>query len=111
MASVGSGRPARDAAHVLEVLDRVLDRGIVIDAEITLNVAGLTLAGIEARIVVATIETYLEYADELGCMAPASWGAEPDVAAEPPLLRSGLDLDVDPRHRIRPFLRDLDDLQ
>ena len=54
-------------------MDRVLDRGIVIDAEMRLNVIGLNVVGIEARIVVAAIETYLEYADELSLTAPASW--------------------------------------
>lgn len=50
---------------LLEVLDRVLDKGIVIDAWIRFSLAGLDLLTVQARIVVASIETYLEYAEAL----------------------------------------------
>ena len=48
-----------------DVLDRVLDKGIVIDAWIRFQLAGLDLITIDARIVVASIETYLNYAESL----------------------------------------------
>lgn len=47
---------------LLEVLDRVLDKGIVVDAWIRLSLAGIDFLTVEARVVVASIETYLEYA-------------------------------------------------
>ena len=53
----------RAPADVLEVLDRVLDRGIVIDAWLRVSVVGLTLVDIDARIVVASIETYVRDGD------------------------------------------------
>lgn len=61
----GGAEPSRGTSHTAEVLDRILDRGIVIDAELRLDLAGLNFVGVEARIVVATIETYLEYADDV----------------------------------------------
>ena len=98
------GGPAHNTNQLAEVLDRVLDRGIVIDAEISLNVAGLALAGIECRVVVASIETYLEYADAIGNTAPASWRAESDHDEMlPPLSIQNI------RNRARPFLEGLGD--
>jgi gas vesicle structural protein len=51
------------AASFIDVLDRVLDKGIVIDAWVTLSVVGISLITADARIVVASIETYLKHAD------------------------------------------------
>jgi hypothetical protein len=50
----------------IDVLDRVLDKGIVIDAWGRVSVAGIDLVGLEMKVVVASIETYLRYADALG---------------------------------------------
>jgi hypothetical protein len=50
-------------ASVVDVLDRVLDKGIVIDAWVKVSVAGLDLVTVQARVVVASIETYLTHSD------------------------------------------------
>jgi len=50
-------------APPIEILDRVLDKGIVIDAWLRVALVGIDLFKIDARVVVASIETYLEYAD------------------------------------------------
>jgi hypothetical protein len=52
---------------MVDLLDRVLDKGIVIDIWARVILAGVDL-GIrwEARIVVASIETYLKYAGPIG---------------------------------------------
>ena len=55
-----------------DVLDRVLDRGIVIDAWVRVAVTGIDLVTIEARVVVASIETYLEHAKPLSHAPPLS---------------------------------------
>ncbi len=52
-------------ASLIDVLDRVLDKGIIIDAWVRLSLAGLDLIAIDARIVVASIGTYLEQAESL----------------------------------------------
>ena len=44
---------------LLEVLDRVLDKGIVMDARLRFSLVGVSLVEIEAPVVVASIETYL----------------------------------------------------
>ena len=52
--------------NLLDVLDRILDKGIVIDAWGRVSVAGIDLIGIDALVVVASIQTYLHYAESLG---------------------------------------------
>jgi gas vesicle structural protein len=47
-------------ASVAEVLDRVLDRGIVIDAWLRVSMAGIALIDVDARIVVAALDTHVE---------------------------------------------------
>jgi hypothetical protein len=50
---------------LIDVLDRVLDKGIVIDAYVRVSLVGIDLVSVEARIVVASVETYLRYADAI----------------------------------------------
>jgi len=57
---------------LLEVLDRILDKGVVIDAFVRVSLVGIELLTIEARVVVASVETYLKYAErvhEIGLVA------------------------------------------
>ena len=49
----------------VDVLDRVLDKGVVIDAWLTVSLVGIDLVTVKARVVVASIETYLTYAADL----------------------------------------------
>jgi len=56
---------APGATSQIDVLDRVLDKGIVIDAWVRLSLVGLDLVTLDARVVVASIETYFAYADAL----------------------------------------------
>ena len=51
---------------LIDVLDRVLDKGVVISAWGRVAVVGLDLIDVEMRVVVASIETHLRYADDLG---------------------------------------------
>jgi gas vesicle structural protein len=52
-------------SSLVDVLDRVLDKGIVIDAWVRVSLVGIELVTVEARVVVASIATYLGYADVL----------------------------------------------
>jgi hypothetical protein len=64
MAAIHRTVPGQDGTFI-DVLDRVLDKGIVISGWGRMSVVGLELMGFEGRIVVASIETHLRYADEL----------------------------------------------
>ena len=57
---------------LIDVLDRVLDKGIVIDAWVRVSLVGIDLITVEARVVVASIDTYLKYSEAVGQAAPAS---------------------------------------
>jgi len=59
-------------SSLIDVLDRVLDKGIVIDAWVRVSLVGIDLITVEARVVVASIETYLKYSEAVGAMAPVS---------------------------------------
>jgi hypothetical protein len=54
-----------DDGTLIDVLDRVLDKGIVISGWARLSVVGLELVGLEMHVVVSSIETHLRYADDL----------------------------------------------
>jgi gas vesicle structural protein len=66
---------------LIDVLDRVLDKGIVIDAWVRVSLVGIDLITVEARIVVASIDTYLKYSEAVGQVAPVS---KPAPAIESP---------------------------
>jgi hypothetical protein len=61
----------RDEGTLIDVLDRVLDKGIVIDAWARMSVVGIDLMTVEMKVVVASIDTYLLYADRLGQYVPS----------------------------------------
>src|SRR4030081_2870214 len=50
-------------SSLIDVLDRVLDKGIVIDAWVRGSLVGIDLLTVEARIVVASIDTYIKYSE------------------------------------------------
>jgi hypothetical protein len=53
------------SASVVDVLDRVLDKGVVIDGWVRVSLAGIDLITVEMRILVASIDTYLRHADAI----------------------------------------------
>lgn len=61
-----------DSSSLAEVIDRVLDKGIVIDAFVKVSLVGIELIAIEARVIVASVETYLKYAEAIGLTASAA---------------------------------------
>ena len=61
-----------DSSSLAEVVDRILDKGIVIDAWVKVSLVGIELLSIEARVVIASVETYLKYAEAIGLTASAA---------------------------------------
>jgi len=60
------------SSSLAEVIDRILDKGIVIDAWVRISLVGIELLAIEARVVVAGVDTYLKYAEAVGLTAAAA---------------------------------------
>lgn len=59
-------------SNLADVLNVILDKGIVIDAWARVSVVGIEILTIEARVVVASIDTYLRYAEAIGLTALAA---------------------------------------
>ena len=54
-----------DGPSLIDVLDRVLDKGIVIDAWTRVSLVGIDMITIESRVMVASFDTYLNYSEPL----------------------------------------------
>ena len=54
---------APSPSGLADVLDLILDKGLVIDAYVRVSVIGIELLTIDARIVIASIDTYLRFAE------------------------------------------------
>ncbi|UOQ44150.1 gas vesicle structural protein GvpA [Halobacillus salinarum] len=57
-----------DSSGLAEVIDRILDKGIVIDAFARVSVVGIELITVEARVVIASVDTWLRYAEAVGLL-------------------------------------------
>ena len=55
-----------DSSSLAEIVDRILDKGIVVDVWAKISLVGIELITIEARVVIASIVTYLKYAEAIG---------------------------------------------
>src|SRR5947209_10120111 len=54
---------APSPSGLADVLDVILDKGLVIDAYIRVSVIGIEVLTIDARVVVASVDTYLRFAE------------------------------------------------
>jgi hypothetical protein len=101
---------APSPSGLADVVDLILDKGLVIDAYVRVAVIGIELVTIDARIVIASVDTYLRFAEavnrldlnqtELGGLPElqekgaeemtegAIEGAEDEVLPESPALRT-----------------------
>jgi len=60
------------SSSLVEVIDRILDKGVVVDAWVRVSLVGIEILAVEARVVVASVETYLKYAEAIGLTATAA---------------------------------------
>lgn len=54
-----------DVSSLAEVLDRILDKGVVVDLWARVSLVGIEVLTVEARAVVASVDTFLHYAEEI----------------------------------------------
>jgi hypothetical protein len=59
----GGGLDRPSPTGLADVIDTILDKGLVIDAYVRVSLVGIELLTIDARVVVASIDTYLRFAD------------------------------------------------
>src|SRR5437763_13451091 len=56
-------RRAPNSSGLYDVLDLILDKGIVIDAFVRVSLVGIELVTVDLRVVIASVDTYLRYAE------------------------------------------------
>jgi gas vesicle structural protein len=60
----GSGYVARSSSSGLyDVLELILDKGLVIDVFVRVSLIGIEILTVDARIVIASVDTYLRFAE------------------------------------------------
>jgi gas vesicle structural protein len=57
--------PVTPGGGLAEALNILLDKGLVIDASIRVTVIGIEILAIEARIVIASVDTYIRYLEAM----------------------------------------------
>jgi hypothetical protein len=80
----GAGGAALDrpaGSQLAEVVDTILDKGLVIDAFVRVSLVGIEVLTVDARIVVAGVDTYLRFAEAVGRLDLSSTGGKglPDL--------------------------------
>jgi len=63
---------AMASSSLAEVVDRILDKGVVVDAWVRVSLVGIEILAIEARVVVAGVDTFLKYAEAVGLTEAAA---------------------------------------
>src|SRR5256714_13294862 len=51
------------SSSLADVIDTILDKGLVIDAYVRVSLVGIELLTVDARVVVASVDTYLRFAE------------------------------------------------
>ena len=59
--AAGGGQPS--PTGLADVIDTILDKGLVIDAYVRVSLVGIEVLAIDARIVIASVDTYLRFAE------------------------------------------------
>ena len=73
----GSGYLHRpQPSGLAEVVDLILDKGLVIDAYVRVSLVGIEVLTIDARIVVASVDTYLRFAEAVNRLDLAAQGTD-----------------------------------
>ena len=68
--------PGGGSSSLADVVDTILDKGLVIDAQVSLSVVGIQLINIDARVVIASVDTYLRFAEAVNRLDLAEKGGK-----------------------------------
>ena len=78
-------------SSLADVIDTILDKGLVIDIYLRVSLLGIELLTVDARIVVASVDTYLRFADAVNRLDLA----ETETSGIPELMENLSDSDSD----------------
>ncbi len=87
-------KASTETSNLADIVGVILDKGIVIDLWAKLLLLGTEVLRLEARLVVASVETYLTYAEAIGMTRLVSAPAPAAIAAP------GLDISVPAARKI-----------
>lgn len=59
----GGGLERPSSSSLADVIDTILDKGLVIDAYVRVSLVGIELLTVDARVVIASVDTYLRFAE------------------------------------------------
>lgn len=77
----GGGLDRPSSSSLADVIDTILDKGLVIDAYVRVSLVGIELLTIDARVVVASVDTYLRFAEAVNRLDISNTGQKglPDL--------------------------------
>jgi hypothetical protein len=80
----GGGIERPTSSSLADVIDTILDKGLVIDAYVRLSLVGIELLTIDARVVIAGVDTYLRFAQAVNRLDLSEKGGEglPDLIGD-----------------------------
>jgi gas vesicle structural protein len=87
--SRGAVQKMGGASGLADVLAVILEKGIVVDAWVRLSIIGIEILTLEIRAVIASVDTYLRYAEAIGLTALAAAPRSADMALPTELLGGG----------------------
>ncbi len=64
--TAGGAAAGPQPTGLADVIDTILDKGLVIDAYVRVSLVGIELLTVDARIVIASVDTYLRFAEAVG---------------------------------------------
>ncbi|GGP84822.1 gas vesicle protein GvpJ [Streptosporangium pseudovulgare] len=72
----GGGGRGGSSSGLADVIDTILDKGLVIDAFVRVSLVGIEILTIDARIVIASVDTYLRFAEATNRLDLAQTGGK-----------------------------------
>jgi hypothetical protein len=84
-AAMAAIQKSPESSSLAEVISIILDKGIVIDAWATVSLVGIQILSVEARVVIASVETYLKYASAIGLTESSTNPALRNTVQQPAL--------------------------
>src|SRR5207247_1332119 len=82
---------APSPSGLADVVDLILDKGLVIDAYVRIAVIGIELITIDARIVIASVDTYLRFAEAVNRLDLT----QTELAGLPELQEKGVEMETE----------------
>src|SRR5438874_13695171 len=76
MQAGGGGGGGPSPSGLADVIDTILDKGLVIDAYVRVSLVGIELLTVDARIVIASVDTYLRFAEAVNRLDIGDAGGE-----------------------------------